>query len=54
MDGYHNTQDLIVIGATNIKESLDPALLRPGRFDKKILVGLPNRKGRQAIITHYL
>lgn len=54
MDGYHSTQDLIVIGATNIKDALDPALLRPGRFDKSVLVGLPNKKGRLAIIQHYL
>lgn len=53
MDGFNETEDVIVIGATNLKESLDKAVLRPGRFDKIIEIGLPDRYGRKEILEHY-
>jgi ATP-dependent Zn protease len=46
--------NILVIGATNRAADLDPALLRPGRFDRSIYFGLPNRHGRREIIDHYL
>jgi cell division protease FtsH len=49
MDGFTKT-DVIVLGATNRSDVLDRALLRPGRFDRKIEVGLPDRGGREAIL----
>jgi len=54
MDGFNSTSGVIVIGATNFPESLDPALTRPGRFDKIIHVPLPDLKGRKDIIDLYL
>merc|ERR1712131_519838 len=53
MDGFKSQSDVFVIGATNLKDSLDPALLRPGRFDLTIDVPMPNKKGRKEILTHY-
>lgn len=50
MDGFDATQDVIVVAATNRPDVLDPALLRPGRFDRQVMVGLPDRKGREAIL----
>jgi len=50
MDGFEPNQDVIVIAATNRPDVLDPALLRPGRFDRQVTVGLPDRKGREAIL----
>jgi cell division protease FtsH len=50
MDGFDVHQDVIVIAATNRPDVLDPALLRPGRFDRQVTVGLPDRKGREAIL----
>ncbi len=50
MDGFDATQDVIVIAATNRPDVLDPALLRPGRFDRQVTVGLPDRRGREAIL----
>ena len=50
MDGFQKDTGVIVIGATNQPESLDPALLRPGRFDRRIVLDLPDIKGRQAIL----
>jgi len=50
MDGFQKDTGVIVIGATNQPESLDPALLRPGRFDRRIILDLPDIKGRQAIL----
>jgi cell division protease FtsH len=44
----------LVIGATNRASDLDPALLRPGRFDRNIYFGLPGRAGRRDIIDYYL
>jgi ATP-dependent Zn protease len=46
--------NILVIGATNRKDDLDPALLRPGRFDRSILFDLPSRSGRREIIDYYL
>lgn len=51
MDGFSGNQNLFVLGATNRPEILDPALLRPGRFDRRIPVGLPDRKGREDIFA---
>jgi cell division protease FtsH len=53
LDGFGRGSNVITIGATNFEESLDPALLRPGRFDRKIHVGLPDVKGREALLRHY-
>jgi cell division protease FtsH len=50
MDGFSSDQSVIVIGATNRPETLDPALLRPGRFDRHVLVDRPDYKGREAIL----
>lgn len=50
MDGFETNQEVIVIAATNRPDVLDPALLRPGRFDRTVTVGLPDRKGREAIL----
>ena len=52
MDGFEGNENIIVIAATNRSDVLDPALLRPGRFDRKILVGSPDVKGREAIRVH--
>src|SRR3954452_19113441 len=46
MDGFGDSQDLVVIGASNLLEKLDPALLRPGRFDRQIFVSPPDLRGR--------
>jgi cell division protease FtsH len=50
MDGFEGNEGVIVIAATNRSDVLDPALLRPGRFDRQILVGRPDVKGREAIL----
>ena len=51
MDGFLPNKQIIVIGATNIVDVLDPALLRPGRFDKIIQIPLPDAKGRKEILA---
>ncbi|RKQ92564.1 cell division protease FtsH [Solirubrobacter pauli] len=50
MDGFGTTGDVVVIAASNLLEKLDPALLRPGRFDRQILVSAPDVAGREAIL----
>lgn len=50
MDGFGVNEGVIVIAATNRPDILDPALLRPGRFDRQIVVGVPDIKGREAIL----
>jgi ATP-dependent metalloprotease len=53
LDGFDENNGIIVIGATNFMESLDPALLRPGRFDKHVSVPLPDVGGRKEILEMY-
>ncbi|MGV8980639.1 ATP-dependent zinc metalloprotease FtsH [Clostridium sp.] len=51
MDGFGENEGIIMIAATNRPDVLDPALLRPGRFDRQILVGVPDRNGREKILA---
>ncbi|MEH3054979.1 MAG: ATP-dependent zinc metalloprotease FtsH [Patulibacter minatonensis] len=50
MDGFEMKDNIILIAATNRPDILDPALLRPGRFDRQVMVGRPDRKGREKIL----
>ena len=50
MDGFDGKKGVVILAATNRPESLDPALLRPGRFDRRVPVELPDMKGREAIL----
>ena len=50
MDGFEGTEGVIVIAATNRPDVLDKALLRPGRFDRQVYVGLPDIRGREQIL----
>ena len=50
MDGFNSVSGLILIAATNRPDTLDPALLRPGRFDRQVVVGLPDINGREGIL----
>jgi ATP-dependent 26S proteasome regulatory subunit len=54
MDGFEKNENIIIIGATNHEKSLDPAAIRPGRFDKKIHVPHPDLNGRTEIFDLYL
>lgn len=54
MDGFQQNEGVIVLGATNRREDLDQALMRPGRFDVEVVVPTPDFTGRKEIITHYL
>jgi len=54
MDGFEPSTGIVVIAATNFASALDPALVRPGRFNKKITVPLPDLKGRREILEHYM
>ena len=54
MDGFSNETNIIVIAATNRADVLDPALLRPGRFDRKVIVDLPDVKGREMILKIHM
>merc|ERR1719352_685664 len=54
MDGFEQNEGIIVIAATNIPEQLDPALTRPGRFDRLVHVPNPDVGGRREILRHYL
>lgn len=51
MDGFDATKGVVILAATNRPESLDPALLRPGRFDRRVPVELPDLKGRESILN---
>lgn len=53
MDGFEENENIVVIGATNHPDKLDPAMLREGRFDRKVAIPLPNVKGRQEILEFY-
>jgi cell division protease FtsH len=50
LDGFDERAEVIILSATNRPDVLDPALLRPGRFDRQVVVGLPDRMGREAIL----
>lgn len=50
LDGFDPRQEVIILAATNRPDVLDPALLRPGRFDRQVVIGLPDRKGREGIL----
>ncbi|MGI6578046.1 MAG: ATP-dependent zinc metalloprotease FtsH [Eubacteriales bacterium] len=50
MDGFGNNEGVIIMAATNRQDILDPALLRPGRFDRQVYVGLPDVRGREAVL----
>ncbi len=54
MDGFNNNDDIVVMAATNRKDVLDQALLRPGRFDRLIRVALPDKESREQILGYYL
>ncbi|GHU57778.1 ATP-dependent zinc metalloprotease FtsH [Clostridia bacterium] len=51
MDGFNDNENIIIIAATNRRDILDPALLRPGRFDRQVVVNYPDIKGREAILA---
>jgi len=54
MDGFEGNEGVIVVAATNRPDVLDPALLRPGRFDRQVVVGLPDIKGREQILRVHM
>jgi cell division protease FtsH len=54
MDGFQGNEGVIVVAATNRPDVLDPALLRPGRFDRQVVVGLPDVKGREQILKVHM
>jgi len=54
MDGFEGSEGIIVVAATNRPDVLDPALLRPGRFDRQVVVGLPDVKGREQILKVHM
>ncbi|RKF58509.1 Mitochondrial inner membrane i-AAA protease supercomplex subunit YME1 [Golovinomyces cichoracearum] len=54
LDGFDQNSGVIILGATNFPESLDKALTRPGRFDRNVVVDLPDVRGRMAILKHHM
>jgi cell division protease FtsH len=54
MDGFEGTEGVIIIAATNRPDVLDPALLRPGRFDRQVVVGLPDVRGREQVLKVHM
>ena len=54
MDGFDGSRGVVILAATNRPETLDPALLRPGRFDRQVYVGYPDIKGREEILDIYV
>ena len=54
MDGFDTTEGVIIIAATNRPDVLDPALMRPGRFDRQVFIDLPNLKGREEILKIHI
>ena len=54
MDGFENNSGVIVMAATNLEDTLDPALTRAGRFDRHVAVPLPDVRGRAEVLNHYL
>jgi cell division protease FtsH len=54
MDGFDTTEGVIIIAATNRPDVLDPALMRPGRFDRQVFIDLPNLKGREEILNIHI
>ncbi|QJC32291.1 ATP-dependent zinc metalloprotease FtsH [Enterobacteriaceae endosymbiont of Donacia versicolorea] len=54
MDGFNDNESIIVIAATNRPDVLDPALLRPGRFDRQVIVGLPDIRGREQVLKIHI
>jgi len=52
MDGFGKNDDIIIVGATNLIDALDKALLRPGRFDRTLKINLPDKNGRQSLFDH--
>jgi ATP-dependent metalloprotease len=54
LDGFEQNSGVIILGATNFPELLDKALTRPGRFDRNVVVGLPDVRGRMAILQHHM
>ncbi len=54
LDGFEANKGVILIAATNFPESLDPALTRPGRFDRKVVIPLPNAQAREAILRYHI
>ncbi|BFZ60645.1 i-AAA protease yme1 [Saitoella coloradoensis] len=53
LDGFDSNENIVIIGATNFAKKLDPALVRPGRFDRHVVVPLPDVRGRVAVLRHY-